>query len=89
MIYTLLPAQLENQDLEIALKEYINVWEKNSGISVVYRTHGQKVDLPEVVEQSIFRITQEALSKHRPSQQSHGHQCYSGLPADGHSASDQ
>ena len=62
LIYTLLPAQLENQDLEIALKEYINVWEKNSGISVVYRTHGQKVDLPEVVEQSIFRITQEALS---------------------------
>ena len=62
LIYTLLPAQLENQDLEIALKEYINVWEKNSGISVVYRTHGRKTDVPQGVDQSIFRITQEALS---------------------------
>jgi signal transduction histidine kinase len=62
LIYTLLPAQLENQDLEIALKEYVNVWEKNSGISVVYRTHGRKVDIPAEIEQTIFRITQEALS---------------------------
>ncbi|MDK2982217.1 MAG: two-component system, NarL family, sensor histidine kinase LiaS [Chloroflexota bacterium] len=62
LIYTLLPAQLENQDLEIALKEYVNVWENNSGISVVYRTHGRKQDIPQEIEQTIFRITQEALS---------------------------
>ncbi len=62
LIYTLLPAQLENQALEMALKEYIKVWEKNSGISVVYRTNGKKVDIKQSVEQSIFRITQEALS---------------------------
>ena len=62
LIYTLLPAQLENQDLVIALKEYVNVWEKNSGISVVYRTHGRKMDIPTEIEQTIFRITQEALS---------------------------
>jgi NarL family two-component system sensor histidine kinase LiaS len=62
LIYTLLPAQLENQDLEIALKEYVNVWEKNSGISVVYRTHGRKMDIPAEIEQTIFRIIQEALS---------------------------
>jgi signal transduction histidine kinase len=62
LIYTLLPAQLENQDLEIALKEYVNVWEKNSGISVVYRTHGRKMDIPAEIEQTIFRIVQEALS---------------------------
>ncbi len=62
LIYTLLPAQLENQALEMALKEYVNVWEKNSGISVVYRTHGKKQDIPPEIEQSIFRITQEALS---------------------------
>ncbi len=62
LIYTLLPAQLENQDLEMALKEYIKVWEKNSGISVVYRTNSRKMDIPQAVEQSIFRITQEALS---------------------------
>jgi NarL family two-component system sensor histidine kinase LiaS len=62
LIYTLLPAQLENQDLEIALKDFVNVWEKNSGISVVYRTHGRKMDIPSEIEQTIFRITQEALS---------------------------
>jgi signal transduction histidine kinase len=62
LIYTLLPAQLENQDLEIAMREYVNVWEKNSGISVVYRTHGRKVEIPTEIEQTIFRITQEALS---------------------------
>ncbi len=62
LIYTLLPAQLENQDLELALKEYVKVWEKNSAISVVYRTRGKKRDIPQEVEQSIFRITQEALS---------------------------
>ncbi len=62
LIYTLLPAQLQNQDLDIALKEYVNAWEKNSGISVVYRTHGRKVDIPQEIEQTIFRITQEALS---------------------------
>ena len=62
LIYTLLPAQLENQALEMALKEYVKVWEKNSGISVVYRTNGRKVDIPQHIEQSIFRITQEALS---------------------------
>lgn len=62
LIYTLLPAQLENQALEMALKEYVNVWEKNSRISVLYRTHGKKTDILPEVEQSIFRITQEALS---------------------------
>ncbi len=62
LIYTLLPAQLENQELEMALKEYLKVWEKNSGISVVYRTRGKKQEIPQEVEQSIFRITQEALS---------------------------
>lgn len=62
LIYTLMPAQLENQDLEIALKEFVKVWEKNSAISVVYRTRGTKQDIPPEVEQSIFRITQEALS---------------------------
>ncbi|NPV41104.1 MAG: sensor histidine kinase [Anaerolineae bacterium] len=62
LIYTLMPAQLENQDLELALKEYVKVWEKNSAISVVYRTRGKKRAIPAEVEQSIFRITQEALS---------------------------
>ncbi len=62
LIYTLMPAQLENQDLEMALKEFIKVWEKNSAISVVYRSRGQKREVPQEVEQSIFRIAQEALS---------------------------
>ena len=62
LIYTLLPAQLENQALENALKDYVKVWEKNSGISVLYRTHGKKREIPQEIEQSIFRIIQEALS---------------------------
>jgi len=62
LIYTLMPAQLEQQVLEMALQEYIHVWEKNSGISVVYRTQGRKKELAQETEQSIFRIIQEALA---------------------------
>jgi signal transduction histidine kinase len=30
LIYTLMPAQLENQDLEMALKEFVKVWRKTA-----------------------------------------------------------
>ncbi len=62
LIYTLMPAQLEQQALELALQEYIHVWEKNSGISVVYRSLGSKKEIDQETEQSIFRIVQEALA---------------------------
>jgi NarL family two-component system sensor histidine kinase LiaS len=62
LIYTLTPVELENQSLDLALKEYIRVWEKTSGISVVFRTHGKQKQVFQEIEQSIFRITQEALA---------------------------
>ena len=62
LIDTLHPAQLQNQSLEDALRELVNIWQKQNAISVVFRVHGKKPELSPEIEQAIYRITQEALS---------------------------
>ncbi len=62
LINTLRPVQLEDQSLQDALHDYLKVWEKQSGVSVVFRTEGAHQPLAREAEQSLFRIVQEALS---------------------------
>lgn len=66
LLFELRPAALERQDLSGALREHVVTYERRTGIAISYEYAG-KCDLPEPVEQALFRIAQEALanvSKH-------------------------
>jgi NarL family two-component system sensor histidine kinase LiaS len=62
LINTLRPVQLGDQSLQVALRDYLKVWEKQSGVSVVFRLEGGEKNIPQEAEQSLFRVIQEALS---------------------------
>jgi len=61
LIHTLRPVELKNQELEEALREHINAWEKRSKIPTIFQVEG-KGSITNESEQALFRITQEALS---------------------------
>lgn len=62
LINTLRPVQLGDQSLQDALKEYLKIWQKQSGVSVVFRIDGGKAVIAQEAEQSLFRVIQESLS---------------------------
>ncbi len=62
LINTLRPVQLGDQSLQAALHDYLKVWEKQSGVSVVFRVEGGEKIIAQEAEQSLFRVIQEALS---------------------------
>ena len=61
LIHELKPSELELQDFSTALKEYVSGWSESHGIPVDIRYKGDGKLLAEL-EQSFFRITQEALA---------------------------
>ena len=61
LIHELKPSELEQQDFSTALKEYVSAWSESHGIPVDIRYMGEGKLLAEL-EQSFFRITQEALA---------------------------
>ena len=62
LINTLRPVQLGDQSLQAALQDYLKIWEKQSGVSVVFRVEGGEKSIAQEAEQSLFRVVQEALS---------------------------
>ncbi len=62
LINTLRPVQLGDQSLQAALQDYLKIWEKQSGVSVVFRVKGGEKTISQEAEQSLFRVIQEALS---------------------------
>jgi len=62
LINTLRPVQLGDQSLQDALREYLKVWQKQSGVSVVFRVEGGENVIGGEAEQSLYRVIQEALS---------------------------
>jgi NarL family two-component system sensor histidine kinase LiaS len=61
LIQQLRPAALEGKGLAAALNEYTQEWSRQSGIAVEVRVQRQRaLDLD--IEQTVFRIVQEALS---------------------------
>ncbi len=62
LINTLRPVQLGDQSLQVALRDYLKVWEKQNGVSVVFRVDGGEKTVAQEIEQSLFRVIQEALS---------------------------
>jgi NarL family two-component system sensor histidine kinase LiaS len=67
LIQTLRPAQLESQNLITALRELLQTWETQTKIITLYslpETAGaiHESPLPDEIQQTIFRVTQEALA---------------------------
>ncbi len=61
LIQTLRPAQLESQTLLPALRELLQTWEAQTKIITLYSLPEQ-IQLPDEAQQTIFRVTQEALA---------------------------
>ncbi|HEV7127488.1 MAG TPA: LuxR C-terminal-related transcriptional regulator, partial [Ktedonobacterales bacterium] len=64
-IRELRPAALEHQGLLPALREFAAQWSRQSGIAVDIQTEGEaenEDDPPLLVEETLFRIAQEALA---------------------------
>lgn len=61
LIHELKPSELEHSDFLTALQEYVSRWSESHGILVDVSCKGDQVLLPEL-EQSFFRVTQEALA---------------------------
>ncbi|WP_041272829.1 sensor histidine kinase [Desulfitobacterium hafniense] len=65
------PLALENLGLVDAIYWYVENFQKNTGIEVVFRSSASKRTLPKEIELTIYRIVQEALtnvSKHAQAQ---------------------
>jgi signal transduction histidine kinase len=65
LIRELRPAALEHQGLLPALREFAAQWSRQSGIAVDIQTEGEaehEDDPPLLVEETLFRIAQEALA---------------------------
>jgi len=61
LIQELRPAALEDKGLTAALREYINDWSRQNNIAAELRVRGEQ-SLPLLLEQTLFRVTQEALA---------------------------
>jgi NarL family two-component system sensor histidine kinase LiaS len=61
LIQELRPAALESKGLATALRDYVADWSRQSNISTEVRVQGER-SLPLVVEQTLFRVAQEALA---------------------------
>ncbi len=61
LIQELRPAALEGKGLATAVREYGALWSRQSGIRYEVRISGERT-LPLAVEQTLFRIMQEALA---------------------------
>lgn len=61
MITELRPAELEDQGLTGALRAYLNTWNEYARIPTTLQVSGER-RLPLALEQTLFRVTQEALS---------------------------
>jgi NarL family two-component system sensor histidine kinase LiaS len=61
LIQQLRPVGLNGKGLSVALQEYCEEWSRQAGIDIDVRIRKQK-SLPLEIEQTIFRIAQEALS---------------------------
>lgn len=61
LIRELRPAALEGKGLAEALREYVEDWSRQTGILASLRVHGERA-LPLLIEQTLFRVAQEALS---------------------------
>ncbi|WP_439742089.1 histidine kinase [Bacillus pseudomycoides] len=61
LIRELRPVPLEGKNLAHALKDYVGMWQEQTGIIVNLETSGQQQVSP-IIEETFFRITQEALN---------------------------
>ncbi len=61
LIRELRPAALEGKGLAAALRDYANDWSRQSQIAAEVRVQGER-PLPLVVEQTLFRVAQEAMA---------------------------
>ncbi|MEM7335712.1 MAG: histidine kinase [Chloroflexota bacterium] len=61
LIQELRPAALDGQGLPEALKAYLQDWSKHTGIRANFRLQNAQT-LPLAIEQSLFRMSQEALA---------------------------
>ncbi len=61
LIQTLRPIQISEKGLVPAIKEFVQAWEKQSHIATIFQAQDIK-GLSEQVEQTLYRVTQEALS---------------------------
>jgi signal transduction histidine kinase len=62
LVQELRPPALESKGLAPALREYAPDWSRYNGIELEVRVRGER-SLPMDIEQSVFRIVQEALAK--------------------------
>jgi NarL family two-component system sensor histidine kinase LiaS len=61
LIQELRPAALEDKGLTTALREYISDWSRQNNITAEVRVRGEQA-MPFLLEQTLFRVTQEALA---------------------------
>jgi NarL family two-component system sensor histidine kinase LiaS len=61
LIQELRPAALEGDELAENLEQYLADWSRQSGIQARFQLKGGR-PLPEIIEQALFRLAQEALS---------------------------
>lgn len=61
LIQELRPAALEDKGLTLALREYVTDWSRQNSITAEIRVSGEQ-SLPLFFEQTLFRVTQEALA---------------------------
>jgi len=61
LIHALRPADLQAKGLTAALRDYVTTWSRQSGIAADLSLP-QTCRLPSVVEEALWRVTQEALS---------------------------
>jgi NarL family two-component system sensor histidine kinase LiaS len=61
LIRELRPAVLENKGLVKALREYLADWTNQTGVQVDLLLQGERI-LPLEIEQTLYRVTQEALA---------------------------
>jgi NarL family two-component system sensor histidine kinase LiaS len=61
LIQELRPAALEDKGLTTALREYVADWSRQSNIAAEVRVRSEQ-SLPLLLEQTLFRVTQETLS---------------------------
>ena len=61
LIRELRPVALEGKGLTLALQDQVANWQNQTGISVNLQVEGEQT-LPLLVEEALFRVTQEALA---------------------------
>jgi NarL family two-component system sensor histidine kinase LiaS len=75
LIHALRPAYLQTKGLKTALRDYVTIWSRQSRITVDLHLP-EKCQLPLMIEEVLWRLTQEALSNvARHSQATRVHLC--------------